>query len=129
MTFWQWLDRRWPRERAWVTIATFVLAGAMLKMAEVHRELWDVELFKTLLTLVVGSAIVNMIIAFHFAANKADEDKAANTGKAFDAIKAAAQGGDGAAANAADETAEAAADKAREFRRELPEVGFGKDER
>lgn len=99
MTFWQFLDRRcqhlppWPSERQWVTIATFALAGSMLKMAEVHRELWNVELFKTLLTLVIGTAIVNMILAFHFTANKSDETKSENTGKAFEAITATANAG------------------------------------
>lgn len=80
MTFWDWLEQRWPTERGWVTILTFVLAGSMLKMAEVNDDLWNVELFKTLLTLVVGTAIVNMILAFHFTANKRDEDKSQNTG-------------------------------------------------
>ncbi len=93
MTFWQWAENRWPSERGWVTIATFVLAGSMLKMAEVHRELWQVELFKTLLTLVIGTAIVNMILAFHFTANKADEKKTDNTRAAFEAITATAQAG------------------------------------
>lgn len=117
MSFWDWLDRRWPSERAWVTIATFVLAASLLKMAEVHQELWQVELFKTLLTLVIGTAIVNMILAFHFTANKSDEKKAENTAKAFDAITAAANAGsDGTdAAQAADETAAAAVDKAEEI--------------
>lgn len=91
MTFWEWLDRRWPTERGWVTITTYALAGSMLKMAEVHQQLWNVELFKTLLTLVIGTAIVNMILAYHFTANKSDEAKSENTGKAFDAIKATAQ--------------------------------------
>lgn len=118
MTALEWLDRRWPTERGWVTIGTFVLAGSMLKMAEVHRELWNVELFKTLLTLVIGTAIVNMILAFHFTANKSDETKADNTAKAFDAIKATAEnvGTSDAAADAADATARAAADKADEFK-------------
>lgn len=93
MTFWEWADKRWPTERGWVTIATFTLAASMLKMAEVHRELWNVELFKTLLTLVIGTAIVNMILAFHFTANKGDEKKADNTAKAFEAITAAANAG------------------------------------
>ena len=90
MTFWKLLDKRWPTERQWVTIGTFVLAGSMLKMAEVHDELWNVELFKTLLTLVIGTAIVNMILAFHFTANKNDEKATENTGRAFDAIAATA---------------------------------------
>lgn len=97
MTFWEFVDRTldrlpgWPTERQWVTIATFTLAGSMLKMAEVHPELWNVELFKALLTLVIGTAIVNMILAFHFTANKSDEDKAANTGEAFKAIQEVAR--------------------------------------
>lgn len=90
MTFWEALDKRMPTERQWVTIATFALAGSMLKMAEVHRDLWQVELFKTLLTLVIGTAIVNMILAFHFTANKSDEAKTENTKAAFDAITATA---------------------------------------
>lgn len=95
MTFWDWLDKRWPSERGWVTICTFVLAGSMLKMAEVHRELWQVELFKTLLTLVIGTAIVNMILAYHFTANKSDEHKTENTKAAFEAITATANAGAG----------------------------------
>jgi hypothetical protein len=93
MTFWEWLDRRYPTERGWVTIATFVLAGSMLKMAEVHKDLWNVELFKTLLTLVIGTAIVNMILAFHFTANKGEEvragvdaKRAETSGKLADAL-------------------------------------------
>lgn len=120
MTFWDWLDRRYPTERGWVTIGTFVLAGSMLKMAEVHRELWNVELFKTLLTLVIGTAIVNMILAFHFTANKSDEQKGKNTEAAFRAIEATANangaaGGD-AVADAADETAQAAVEKADQIK-------------
>lgn len=95
MTFWEWLDKRYPTERGWVTIATFILAGSMLKMAEVHGELWNVELFKTLLTLMIGTAIVNMILAFHFTANKSDEAKAQNTGKLADAFRAVADNAGG----------------------------------
>lgn len=126
MSFWAWLDRRWPSERAWVTMATFALAASMLKMAEVHRDLWNVELFKTLLTLVIGTAIVNMILAFHFTANKSDETKAANTGKMADAMKAVAENAGppadatDAAADAAEQTADAAAKKADEFRAPPP---------
>lgn len=116
MTFWEWLERRWPSERAWVTIATFILAASLLKMAEVHHELWNVELFKTLLTLVIGTAIVNMILAFHFTANKSDERKADNTAKAFEAITATANAGNSdlpePAAAAAQDVADAAQNEA-----------------
>lgn len=93
--FERWLERAWPTERGWVTVATFVLAASMLKMAEVHRDLWNVELFKTLLTLVIGTAIVNMILAYHFTANKADETRTQNTGKLADAFRAVADNAGG----------------------------------
>jgi hypothetical protein len=95
MTFWDWLERRWPTERGWVTILTFTLAASLLKMAEVHEHLWNVELFKTLLTLVIGTAIVNMILAFHFTANKGDEQRSQNTGKLADAFRAVADNAGG----------------------------------
>lgn len=119
MSFWEWLDRRWPSERAWVTIATFALAASMLKMAEVHRELWNVELFKTLLTLVVGTAIVNMILAYHFTANKADEGRVERHEKTLDTIKAVASAAGGAEAEeaAADRVAEAAVEEAEDIKR------------
>lgn len=90
-TFWDLVYDEMPSERGWVTIATFALAGSMLKMTEVHPELWEVELFKTLLTLVIGTAIVNMILAFHFTANKADEVKTQNTAKLADAFKSVSE--------------------------------------
>lgn len=94
-SFWDFMVEEWPNERGWVTIATFALAASMLKMAEVHPDLWEVELFKTLLTLVIGTAIVNMILAFHFTANKTDESKSQNTGKLADAFRAVADGASG----------------------------------
>lgn len=128
MTFTEWLLRvgpGWPKERGWVTVGTFVLAGSMLKMAEVHSDLWNVELFKTLLTLVIGTAIVNMILAFHFTANKSDEAKSENTGKAFDALKSVAENSGSPAGNGeadgAQQAASAAQDKADELKAPLPD--------
>lgn len=94
MTFWDWLYRvgpGWPNERGWVTLGIFTLAGSMLKMAEVHPGLWDIELFKVLIQAVIISAVINMITAFWFAANKTDETKSENTGKMADAMKAVAE--------------------------------------
>jgi cytoskeletal protein RodZ len=120
VTFWDWLDRRWPTERGWVTLGIFSLAASMLKMAEVHPALWNVELFKALLTLVIGTGIINMILAFHFAANKADETKSENTGKALDAIKSVAENSGpppaASAARGAQQAADAAQDKADELK-------------
>ena len=94
MNFWQWLYRAgpgWPTERQWVTIAVFILASAMLQMAVDNPDLWKEELFKTLITVVIVTAIVNAIVAFHFAANKSDEAKTENTAKMADAMKAVAE--------------------------------------
>lgn len=121
MTLWDFLDRRWPSERAWVTIALVALIWGLLQMAADNPGLWDVELFKTLLTASVVTGALNMVLAFHFTANKADEQKTENTARAFEAITAAAQasGGD-AAAQAADQVADAAADEASAIKGERP---------
>lgn len=76
-------------ERQWVTAGMFVLATIMLAMALVQPRLWEVQLFGVLLQAVVISGIIGLVAGFHFAANLADEKRADNTGKAFDAIKAA----------------------------------------
>lgn len=70
---------------------TFLMGFMMIIMGRDDPALWNVELFKTLITVVIVTGCINMILAFHFSANKADEDKVSNTGKAFDAITATAQ--------------------------------------
>lgn len=78
-------------ERHAVTAGVFGLTAALLLMARENPALWDVELFKTLLTAVVVTGILNMVLSFHFAANKRDEEKSENTGAAFRAIEATAR--------------------------------------
>jgi hypothetical protein len=90
VTFWDWLDKRWPNERGWVIILLAWLIAGLLSMAKQNPELWQVELFKTLLTATVITGALNMILAFFFAANKNDETKSENTRAAFDAITATA---------------------------------------
>lgn len=96
MNFWTFLDKLvnrlpgWPSERQFIASITFVMGFAMLVMARNDAALWTVELFKTLITVVIVTGCVNMILSFHFAANKNDEDKTVNTAKAFDAITATA---------------------------------------
>lgn len=80
----------WPSERQIVMFLTFALGLTMLRMAQVDPTLWGVELFKTLVTVVIVTGFINMVLAFHFAANKNSEDATNNTGKAFEAITAAA---------------------------------------
>jgi sugar phosphate isomerase/epimerase len=106
-------------ERHFVTLAIISIIVGMLWMAKDDPQLWDVELFKTLLTAFSLTGFLNMVVSFHFAANQSDEDKVENTSKAFEAITetaktAAAAGVDAkeAAATAAAQTAEAAHDKA-----------------
>lgn len=94
-TFWDFLHDAWPSERGWVTIGMFGLLGGLLNMAKVDPSLWDVEVFKVIIQAVSLTGLLNMILAFHFAANKADEVKSENTGKALDAIKATADAAGG----------------------------------
>lgn len=121
MTFWQWLDRRWPSDRAWIVILLAALIASLLKMADHNPELWKVELFKTLLTAAVITGALNMVLAFYFTANKGDDAKTENTAKAFDAITAAANAGGDGQAQAAQDTAEAAQDKADEIAGKRPD--------
>lgn len=100
MTFWEWLYRLgpgWPTERQWVTVALVVTLWIMLQMAVDNTNLWDVKLFEIILQGVVLTGLLNMVLAFHFAANKGDEQKTANTAKAFDALAAHAQAATGKA--------------------------------
>lgn len=106
-------------ERHFVTLAIIGIIVGMLLMAREDPQLWEIELFKTLLTAFALTGFLNMVVSFHFSANKADEAKVENTSKAFEAITetaktAAAAGVDAkeAAATAAAQTAEAAHDKA-----------------
>lgn len=98
-SFWKHLFNRlpgWPNERQWTALITFSMGFYMLRMAAANSELWTVELFKTLITVVIVTGCVNMILSFHFSANKSDEDRVAldvkraeTTNTAFEAIKAA----------------------------------------
>lgn len=87
MTFWDFLDKRWPNERGWVTILLAVLIGSLLKMADHDPKLWDVKLFEILIQGCILTGALNMVLAFHFAANHNDEDKTNNTKEAFAAIR------------------------------------------
>jgi len=84
----------WPAigERQWVTIGIFALTGALLLMALANPALWTVEVFKVIIQAVVLTGLLNMVLAFHFSSNKGSETARENTGKAFDAITAAAGG-------------------------------------
>ena len=94
---WEFLDsllnRRpgWPSEKQLVMLTTFGMGFAMLVMARNDAQLWSVELFKTLITVVIVTGCINMILAFYFTANKEAESATSNTGKAFEAITATAQ--------------------------------------
>ena len=104
--FWEFLDSLldrlpgWPSEKQLVMLTTFGMGFVMLVMAHNDPTLWNVELFKTLITVVIVTGCINMILAFYFTANKSDEQRAEvdavraeTTGKAFEAITATAQAG------------------------------------
>lgn len=102
MNFWEFLnslfDRLpgWPSEKQLVMITTFALGASMLAMAGNDPTLWNVELFKTLITVVIVTGCINMILAFYFTANKSDEKRIENTGAAFKAISDTANASVGA---------------------------------
>jgi hypothetical protein len=106
-----------------VTILLAILIGVLLGMAKSNPALWDVEVYKVVLQATVLTGALNMVLAFHFAANKSDESKTENTAKAFDAITAAAktrgQLANDAASDAADEVADAAQDAADDIKGEV----------
>jgi hypothetical protein len=97
MNFWQFLNRcldrlpGWPTEKQLVMLTTFGMGFMMIIMARNDASLWNIELFKTLITVVIVTGCINMVLAFYFTANKNDEDRTAtdavradNTGKALD---------------------------------------------
>lgn len=107
------------QERHFISLAVILMIAGMLIMARENTELWEVELFKTLLTAITITGFLNMILGFHFSATKSDEVKTANTGKAFEAISKTADAATHppkdvkeAAVAAAERTAEAAVEQA-----------------
>lgn len=99
MNFWEFWDKQlsrlpgWPTEKQLVMLTTFAMGFMMIIMARTDPALWSVELFKTLITVVIVTGCINMILAFYFTANKSDEHRsiveekrADNTSKAFDAL-------------------------------------------
>lgn len=101
-------------ERHFVTLSVLLLIVGLLLMARENPELWEVELFKTLLTAVVITGFLNMILSYHFSANKSDSAKAENTRAAFEAIRdtARAVGAPEDSKKAAEEAAVKVADAA-----------------
>lgn len=61
------------------------------------------ELLRSLNPFVERQALLNMVVAFHFAANKNDEAKVENTRAAFDAITATANASSEAATGKPDD--------------------------
>lgn len=91
-----WTDRAldrlpgWPSERQTATLLLAGLIGGLLIMAQINPRLWQVKLFELILQAAVITGLLNMVLAFHFAANQRDEKRTENTGKALDAITAVA---------------------------------------
>lgn len=102
MTFWDFVNEAWPTERGWVTIGLFAVLTGLLSMAQADPRLWDVEVFKVIIQAVSLTGLLNMILAFHFAANKSDEAKAQNTSKLADAFKSVAENSTGGTATTTD---------------------------
>jgi hypothetical protein len=94
VTVWDFLDKRWPRERTFVTVLLYGLIIGLLQMAADNPGLWKEEVFKVILQALALTGFLNMLMAFHFSANKSDEVKANNTTLALQAINTAQAGSD-----------------------------------
>lgn len=105
-------------ERQAVTAGIFGLTVLLLGMAAHNPKLWDVKLFEVVLQAVVLTGLLNMVLAFHFTANKQNEIASANTGRAFDAIAAAANSSPAHtdATFAAEQVADAAVEEAERIK-------------
>lgn len=103
-------------ERQAFTVGLFAVLCLLLAMAWDDPGLWEQKLFEVLLQGVALTGLLNMAGAFHFTANKQSEQASANTGKAFEAITAAASSTPAdqstLAADAADQVADAATHEA-----------------
>ena len=78
-------------ERHWITIGIFVLVFFMLGMTIHNPALWEVKLFEVAFQAIVLTGLLNLILAFHFSANKGGETARENAGKALEAITAVAK--------------------------------------
>lgn len=108
MNFWEFMDNQiarlpgWPTEKQLVMLTTFGMGFTMLVMARYDSALWTIELFKTLITVVIVTGCVNMMLAHYFTTNKNEENRAEldkvrveTTNEAFKAITATAQASSG----------------------------------
>lgn len=86
------MKRPGMNERQSVTLGLFALAVMLLLMARENPKLWDVKLFELILQAIILTGLLNLVGAFHFSSNKGSETARENTGKAFEAITAAATG-------------------------------------
>jgi len=129
MNIWDFFDRTldrlpgWPSERQWVTTALVGTLWIMLQMTVDNPKLWDVKLFEILIQGFALTGFLSMVLAFHFAANKADDAKTESTSKMADAMKeqaitARVVSDNTSTANAVDAVAEAAENKAAEIKGE-----------
>lgn len=61
----------WPDIRGWATIAMFAMVFYILHLLATHPELASNELFKTVVTLLIGSGAFGLVCAFLWGGSKA----------------------------------------------------------
>jgi hypothetical protein len=84
-----------PSERQAVTVGLFGFAVYLIQAGVTNPNLWNAEFYKFITAAVIVTGLVNMLLAFHFSANLSDDQKTANSGMAFEAIKSMANNGNG----------------------------------
>lgn len=68
----------WPSSRDWIGIGVFVLTVMILWMMKGDKTLLDSEFFKTIATLIIGTAFVNGVVSWAYSATKGGGELADN---------------------------------------------------
>lgn len=76
----QWPE--WPNARDWVGIGTFALTVMLLWMMKGDPQLMRDDFFKTLTTLIVGTAFVNGVVSWAYGSTKSGTEAAESNAKA-----------------------------------------------
>lgn len=96
MSIWEFLDRRFAAihaitERRWIIVWIVAMWFTLTVMANRQPSLWDQDAFVTVYQAITITGVLNMILAFYFAANQNQSAATENTGKAFEAITESAR--------------------------------------
>lgn len=73
-----------PSERGWVTIGLFILTFFVIALLALNPALANVQLFATVVTLLVGAGGLLAAVSFYLGSSKSSSDKDATISKQLD---------------------------------------------